>query len=351
MSTLWIKWTKQLQNKREVALVASRLKRDKHEIAGRLMAMWEWCDDNISDDCIDDDETACITLGDGALEFLDSITGLPGLAKSLTDPDVNWLQLDDVGQVKFIHHGRHNGTSAKSRALEARKKQKQRSKSKKTNPDSVPRRTGQKRDQKREDKIRNKNPPPSPSGESWSAVEEELSKLGIADISGCIDPPQKRGVPPGEILRLITFAAEQPDRWGNGAIHRRIQNHTPGLPVDQSWPEDSTEFKKHKLRKNQNEQWEKQQEKKLREQEERKHRQQRKAELEKRHGEKIDSLSPDEIRAILGGHEGAKFLLAEFHNRGSKSRTIRDTLLNHFEQLQEKADDTPDDSATETSAA
>jgi hypothetical protein len=127
MSANWIKWCKGLAHKREVLLIASRLQRDSYEIAGRLMALWEWCDDNM-DDVHFVGEDAIMSLGDRdrVIEFIDGKTGLKGMAEALEKPDVNWLKIRRNLKVIFVKLRRHNGKTAKERATEQRKKARQR---------------------------------------------------------------------------------------------------------------------------------------------------------------------------------------------------------------------------------
>lgn len=127
MSVNWIKWCKGLATKREVLLIASLLKRDSHEIAGRLMALWEWCDDNM-DDIHFAGEDAVMSLGDrdSAIAFIDKTTGLKGMAEALENRDVNWLKIRKNSKVIFTKLRRHNGKTAKERATEQRKKSLQR---------------------------------------------------------------------------------------------------------------------------------------------------------------------------------------------------------------------------------
>lgn len=122
----WIKWTKGLASRREVVILASILQRDRHEIAGRLMLLWEWCDDNAVETDADESLNVSLNLGDKPFEFLDALLGLPGMAEAMASPGVRWLEARSGGRVVFPKLARHNGTSAKSRVYEALKKRKQR---------------------------------------------------------------------------------------------------------------------------------------------------------------------------------------------------------------------------------
>lgn len=104
----WIKWTKGLARKGKVVTMASRLKRDRHEIAGRLMVVWEWTDEETVDGKIP---------GVGS-EFIDEIAGLPGLGTALLAS--GWLAQTHDG-IEFVNYVQHNGPTAKSRALATRR--------------------------------------------------------------------------------------------------------------------------------------------------------------------------------------------------------------------------------------
>lgn len=133
----WIQWTKGLAKKREVVILAARFARDRREVAGRLMELWEWCDDNIPHSEFDEEGNVSLYLGDNCPAFIDSILELPGLAAALATAEIAWLKFEPGGRVTFVNLGRHNGSTAKTRGLEARKKARQRAASRKS-PDYVP---------------------------------------------------------------------------------------------------------------------------------------------------------------------------------------------------------------------
>ena len=177
MAANWIKWTKGLASRREVAVIASRLNRDRHEIAGRLMVLWEWCDDNFRDaDVLDLSLDVSLILGDTsetALAFLDQITGLPGLAAAMASPAVGWITAGADGEVVFPNLARNNGSTAKTRASSAEKKQRQRKVSPKASPenrDNCPDKTGTKsgpdkiREEKRREEKNKQEAAPPPDG-------------------------------------------------------------------------------------------------------------------------------------------------------------------------------------------
>jgi hypothetical protein len=122
----WIKWTKGLSRKREVLVLASKLHKDRHEIAARLMLLWEWCDENISEVDFDAEGNASLLVGDKPNSFIDDTVGLSGFAEAMASPEVCWLTVRSGGRITFPNLARHNGSTAKTRAYEQKKKRDQR---------------------------------------------------------------------------------------------------------------------------------------------------------------------------------------------------------------------------------
>ena len=109
----WIKWTVGLTRKPEVLGLARKLGLDRRTAAGCLMEVWEWAD-QISCDGHADYVTP---------EDIDRHVGVAGFGSAMQE--VGWLLVDDNG-VLFPNFERHNGTSAKSRALTTERKRTQR---------------------------------------------------------------------------------------------------------------------------------------------------------------------------------------------------------------------------------
>ena len=125
MSGSWIKWVKGLATKREVLIMSAALHLDRHEVAGRLMTLWEWCDDNLSSKDVDDHGNAMVTLGALPEMTIDAVTGVTGFAAAMSD--AGWLRTVQ-GHAVFPNFGRHNGETAKTRALTASRVAKHKSK-------------------------------------------------------------------------------------------------------------------------------------------------------------------------------------------------------------------------------
>lgn len=189
----WIKWTKGLASRREVVILASKLGRDRHEIAGRLMVLWEWCDENIVDGDLDSVSLdASLKIGDTPFVFLDALLGLPGFAEAMNSPEVRWLTARSGGLLVFPNFGRHNGSTAKTRAYESRKKQRQRKSSPELSPNHGDKTGTREREEREKEKIsigdsNNREEQSSPSSHSpkdISRKREEPPTLPPLDLSG-----------------------------------------------------------------------------------------------------------------------------------------------------------------------
>lgn len=112
----WIKWSKGLTRKMEILQISARLHVSPTQAAGTLMQLMEWLDENVS--LFDDDGNAHVTLGPLQSSSLDSMLGLTGFMEALAE--VGWVKLQNDVLI-FVHAGRHNGQTAKSRAVTNRR--------------------------------------------------------------------------------------------------------------------------------------------------------------------------------------------------------------------------------------
>lgn len=112
----WIKMRTNLSEDPAVVRLASGLQLDRFAIVGRLHRVWAWASEHSID--------GQFIPVDGA--FLDSLVTTPGFAAQMRM--VGWLAGDD-GALSFPNFSRHNGESAKARALDAMRKRAARLKS------------------------------------------------------------------------------------------------------------------------------------------------------------------------------------------------------------------------------
>lgn len=148
---VWIKWVKGLSNRREVIVLARKLNISRREAACACMEMWEWADQ----------ETIDGHIRGATRDDIDLMLGLPGFSSALESDEVGWVRFTERG-VTFPRWERHNGETAKKRALEQRKKKRQRDldqeKVSRKKPDKFPDSVPPKRESERENSDSSKNP-------------------------------------------------------------------------------------------------------------------------------------------------------------------------------------------------
>ena len=115
----WIKMESGLSRKPEVMQLVAVLGLDRYAVIGRLHTLWAWADENSLDG-----NRVKITRA-----MLDGIVELAGFAEALAS--VGWLAGED-NALTFPNFDRHNGESAKRRAMNARYQSKHRSANSKT---------------------------------------------------------------------------------------------------------------------------------------------------------------------------------------------------------------------------
>lgn len=205
MAGEWIKWCKGLTKKREVIVMASKLKRDRREIAGRLMELWEWCDENLSDSDFDIEGHASLIIGDKALEFVDDTVGLDGFAEAMASPEVHWLIVNEGGRITFPNLARNNGSTAKARLYEAARKAKQRNIMSQSDRDIPGTKSGTRGEEKeRREEISNRERPDRRVREDLSPPidQSQLEISGRGEETKAAERTKPPALPRGEPLDL-----------------------------------------------------------------------------------------------------------------------------------------------------
>lgn len=111
----WIKVEVETPRKAEVLRIAEMLGISRRECMGLLVDYWAWLDANARTEFVPNLSRIC----------LDSVLHCPGLAACLEA--VGWASWSDDGWTMAVHnYSVHNGSSAKTRAYEQRKKKIQR---------------------------------------------------------------------------------------------------------------------------------------------------------------------------------------------------------------------------------
>jgi hypothetical protein len=175
MSGDWIKIEITTPDKPEVVAMATHLRVDQDAVVGKLLRLWGWANLNS-----ENGEALPITEA-----FVDRLTNQRRFASALRH--VGWLTGTD-GALCFVNFDRHNGSSAKARAIANRKKSGQRARNSGTNvpeaggqmsPKMSPITGGQNRDERGGPEIEEEieiqssarpiPPPPAAKGEISSA--------------------------------------------------------------------------------------------------------------------------------------------------------------------------------------
>lgn len=133
MTIPWIKIETSLPRKPEVMQLADLLGIDEFAVVGHLVCFWSWVDENVSLEC---------PVVSGTKRGLDRVAGRDGFTDAMVT--VGWLKMEG-GSVSIPHLEYHLDQSAKTRAMEARKKARQRSKGQASPecPDAIGTKSGQ----------------------------------------------------------------------------------------------------------------------------------------------------------------------------------------------------------------
>ena len=104
----WIKVRGNLREQREVFVVARRLGLARDHVVGLCVRFWAWADGQTTDGTIDGIR----------LEDIDAIVEHEGFAAALAE--AGWLLVDERGVI-IPNFDRHNGESAKKRAMKTQR--------------------------------------------------------------------------------------------------------------------------------------------------------------------------------------------------------------------------------------
>ena len=104
----WVKRTKGLSSKREILIMADFLAVDRRMVAGVFMDWIDWADEETTDGFIDG----------MTVDQIDVVVGYQKFGQALLL--VDWIKQDKRG-LYIVNFDRHNGESAKKRALDQRR--------------------------------------------------------------------------------------------------------------------------------------------------------------------------------------------------------------------------------------
>jgi hypothetical protein len=122
----WIKVEQATLDKPEVLRAAEMLNIHRREALGLFVEFWIWLDKNLSASCPD-------FVRNMSAKSLDEVLHTPGFSGVLKS--IGWAKFDDEQSVLYVMNAeRHNGNTAKSRALDAKRKKEKRREEKRYNP-------------------------------------------------------------------------------------------------------------------------------------------------------------------------------------------------------------------------
>jgi hypothetical protein len=134
----WIKLEHATLDKPEVLRTADLLGIHRREALGLFAEFWIWLDKNLSGSCPD-------FVRNMSRKSLDDVLHVQGFASVLEV--IGWAKFDDEGAVmQIINAERHNGNTAKTRALDAKRKKEKRLQNVRENPDKNGTREEKRRD-------------------------------------------------------------------------------------------------------------------------------------------------------------------------------------------------------------
>ncbi len=173
----WIKMQINLGDKPEVIAIASRLGLDVDAVVGKLLRVWGWFDQHTLDG-----NAVGVTYS-----FLDRVTNVAGFAEQLAL--VGWLE-ESGSTLSIPKFGRHNGKTAKNRALTNERVAKTRTKSNDGVTQDVTQDALQKPlPEKRREEVKDAEPsgsqenaaPPNPADVIWTLGVRLLKDKGASE--------------------------------------------------------------------------------------------------------------------------------------------------------------------------
>lgn len=165
----WIKIEHDLMTSPKFVTLSLRFRDARVTVLGACVTLWMIADKHSVDD----------HLHGMTLEGVDALVGLPGFGQALVD--IGWLRVHD-GSLEVVGYQRHNGSTAKARALSTKRMQALRSRD---GDVTVPLRcTVTKSKSKRENKNKDLIPPLPPKGEP----AEPTAEVEAVEVKASYDP-------------------------------------------------------------------------------------------------------------------------------------------------------------------
>lgn len=141
----WIKVEQATLDKPEVLRTADLLGVDRRYALGLYLDFWVWLDKNLSGSCPD-------FVRNMSKKSLDDVLRCQGFAACLEL--IGWAKFDEqTGTMHIVNAERHNGTTAKSRALDAKRKKDKRHENVRETSGSKPDKNRTREEKRREDRT------------------------------------------------------------------------------------------------------------------------------------------------------------------------------------------------------
>ena len=219
----WIKWNKGLTRRSEVLQIAAAVKQDRRRVACACMELWEWADD----------ETANGFLVGCSEAFVDELVGIRGFMAAYIA--AGWAMVSaGGGGIQLANWDRHNGATAKRRAMDGDRKDKMRTNVRNesgqnadTKRTGVRIASGQNADQIRSEKRREEQQQVFPLCAGSLAAPSAVARPAAAPAAAAISDPvsqalHDRGIGEPTATTLLAEGCTQAD------IRAADKAHNPG---------------------------------------------------------------------------------------------------------------------------
>lgn len=191
----WIKFEISTSEKPEVWAMAQALGIDADAVVGKLLRVWAWFDQQTPDGNATSVTSALPTRYQGVTSgvtkaLLDRRVSVTGFCDAMIS--VGWM-LESEGVVSLPNFDRHNGKTAKTRALTAKRVANHKTKSNATSVTSSVTSALPREEKRREENI---NPPLSPNGgEGPSKEKPKQPRRKPSETTGEFQPPKRFDTP------------------------------------------------------------------------------------------------------------------------------------------------------------
>lgn len=192
----WIKFECATPDKPEVWAIAAALEIDPDAVVGKLLRVWGWFDQQTEDG----------NAPSVSKMLLDRLVGVTGFCKTVIE--FGWME-DDGKHLTLPHFDRHNGKTAKNRALTAKRVAQHKAKGNDKGNDSLTQDALPKEEKRREDIKKNTSGKPLVTFASWIASLKESNTPVIEDDDPIFEYAKDAGIPRDFLLiTWIEFKAE-----------------------------------------------------------------------------------------------------------------------------------------------